>query len=241
MAHAALLSGMALANSGLGVAHGVAAALGVHARTRHGLACAIMLPAALATNRPHCEAELAELARGVWNEHWPSDTAAADAFVSRIDDLCRAVGVPRRLRDIDVTREQIPALVSSSHGNSLDGNPVSSHGRAIAHDSGAHVVIVTAGLSPAWQQILLFDTFSLDAVNRARQAQWCGSGKVLNVGIGLAHLAVPNVTISPLGGPARDAIEAEFRRVGASLRTIACHEPTRVCTTILDRDVRDHN
>ena len=51
MAHAALLSGMALANSGLGMAHGVAAALGVHCRTPHGLACAVMLPAALRVNR----------------------------------------------------------------------------------------------------------------------------------------------------------------------------------------------
>ena len=35
---AALLSGMALANSGLGLAHGVAAALGIHARASHGMA-----------------------------------------------------------------------------------------------------------------------------------------------------------------------------------------------------------
>jgi tagatose 6-phosphate kinase len=97
------------------------------------------------------------------------------------------------------------------------------------------VVIVAAGLSPAWQQILLFDAFTPDAVNRARQAQWCGSGKVLNVGIGLAHLAVPNLTISPLGGPARAAIEAEFRALSAPLHTIGCQEPTRICTTILDR------
>ena len=38
MAHAALLSGLCLANSGLGMAHGVAAALGVLCRTPHGLA-----------------------------------------------------------------------------------------------------------------------------------------------------------------------------------------------------------
>lgn len=97
------------------------------------------------------------------------------------------------------------------------------------------MVIVAAGLSPAWQQILLFDAFTPDAVNRARQAQWCGSGKVLNVGIGLAHLSVPNLTISPLGGPARAAIEAEFRTLAAPLRTIGCEQPTRVCTTILNR------
>ncbi len=40
MSHAALLSGMALANSGLGMAHGVAAALGTHCRVPHGAACA---------------------------------------------------------------------------------------------------------------------------------------------------------------------------------------------------------
>jgi len=38
MAHAALLSGMALANSGLGLAHGVAPALGTHCRVPHGVA-----------------------------------------------------------------------------------------------------------------------------------------------------------------------------------------------------------
>src|SRR5262249_50269566 len=51
MSHAALLSGMALANSGLGMAHGVAAALGVHCNVPHGLACAVMLPVALRVNR----------------------------------------------------------------------------------------------------------------------------------------------------------------------------------------------
>ena len=44
--HAAMLSGMCLANSGL-IGHGVAPALGVHCRVPHGAACALMLPAAL--------------------------------------------------------------------------------------------------------------------------------------------------------------------------------------------------
>ncbi|HEV3417775.1 MAG TPA: iron-containing alcohol dehydrogenase, partial [Pirellulales bacterium] len=58
MAHAALLSGIALANSGLGVAHGVAAALGVVCNVPHGLACAVMLPIALRVNRDVAVAEL---------------------------------------------------------------------------------------------------------------------------------------------------------------------------------------
>ncbi|NDH94881.1 MAG: iron-containing alcohol dehydrogenase, partial [Planctomycetia bacterium] len=39
--HAAFISGVSLGNSGLGLAHGVAAALGVECGTPHGLACAV--------------------------------------------------------------------------------------------------------------------------------------------------------------------------------------------------------
>ncbi len=54
MSQAALLSGLALANSGLGLAHGVAAALGSVARVTHGLACAVMLPVALHSQSRTC-------------------------------------------------------------------------------------------------------------------------------------------------------------------------------------------
>jgi alcohol dehydrogenase class IV len=124
MAHAALMSGMALAHSGLGLAHGVAAALGVHGKVTHGLACAVMLPVALRVNRPVCEKELAELARGSLAGNWPSDAAAADAFVQAIDELAAAVGVPKRLGELGIRREQLPDLVASSRGNSMSGNPV---------------------------------------------------------------------------------------------------------------------
>ncbi len=61
MSQAALLSGMALANSGLGMAHGVAAALGTHCRVPHGVACALMLPVAIRVNMDVCRAEFAQL------------------------------------------------------------------------------------------------------------------------------------------------------------------------------------
>jgi alcohol dehydrogenase class IV len=124
MSHAALVSGMALANSGLGMAHGVAAALGVHARVAHGLACAVMLPAALRVNRQHCEKELAELARGALRGDWSTDAEAADAFAVAIDELASALEVPKRLSELGVRRDQIADLVASSRGNSMNGNPV---------------------------------------------------------------------------------------------------------------------
>lgn len=128
MAHAALLSGIALANSGLGMAHGVAAALGVHCKVPHGLACAVMLPAALRTNR---EARLEDLA--TLGHLIPPDSplaagihsidSAADALIQFIDDLAMCIGIPSRLSQIGVRAEQLPAIVRSSRGNSMDGNP----------------------------------------------------------------------------------------------------------------------
>ena len=53
--------------------------------------------------------------------------------------------------------------------------------------------ILAAGLTPAWQQVLVFDAFTPGAVNRAREVHWCASGKVLNAARALHHL----------GGPAR--------------------------------------
>jgi len=123
MSHAALLSGLALANSGLGFAHGVAPALGIHCGVGHGLACAVMLPAALRVNRDTCRADLARLAEVFCGQRFDSEDLAADACVAAVEALCRDVGIPPRLRDVGVRREQIPALVSASRGNSMSANP----------------------------------------------------------------------------------------------------------------------
>jgi len=124
MSHAAMLSGMALANSGLGLAHGVAAALGIHARVPHGMACAIMLPAALRINRHVRQAELAKIARHVFDiPRGTPEREAVDVLIERIEALCRRVGVPPRLADLGVRHDQIEAIVKSSHGSSMSGNP----------------------------------------------------------------------------------------------------------------------
>ena len=124
MSHAALLSGMALANSGLGLAHGVAPALGIHCRVPHGMAFAVMLPAALRVNREARQAELATLARHLFNVLPAApDGEAVDLLIDTIEALCRRIGVPRRLADLDVRHDQIPTLVKSSRGQSMSGNP----------------------------------------------------------------------------------------------------------------------
>jgi len=124
MSHAAMISGICLANSGLGMAHGVAAALGVHCRVAHGVACALMLPVALRVNRHVRLEELARLAHLFYGKGpSASPEEAVEVLIAEISALCDRVGVPRRLSQLGVTADQIPALVRDSRGSSMSGNP----------------------------------------------------------------------------------------------------------------------
>lgn len=124
LSYAAFLSGVALANSGLGLAHGLAAALGVHCDLPHGLACAVMLPVAMRFNRDVRRGELAEIARLLQPQADLGDEdAAADAAITGIESLCRTVDIPATLTPLGVRSDQIDALVPASRGNSLNGNP----------------------------------------------------------------------------------------------------------------------
>lgn len=129
MAQAAMLSGMALANSGLGMAHGIAAALGVHCNVPHGLACAVMLPEAMRSNfaveKVHEDFRyVAALILTPPKSHSrTSSEATAQRCVERIEALLGELKIPRRLSEIGVRREQIPAIVRDSRGNSMSANP----------------------------------------------------------------------------------------------------------------------
>jgi 1-phosphofructokinase family hexose kinase len=96
-------------------------------------------------------------------------------------------------------------------------------------------VILAAGLTPAWQQILSFDQFQPGEVNRAHEVHWCASGKVLNVAIAGHSLGEQIRTLSMIGGRGGEEIQREFAAAEIDARWIETETPTRVCTTILDK------
>jgi len=96
-------------------------------------------------------------------------------------------------------------------------------------------VILSAGLTPAWQQILVFDGFRYGEVNRAAEVHWCASGKVFNAGIAAHHLGGPSLTLAPAGGPALEQIKNELHVLGLPNRLVATRHATRTCATLLDR------
>jgi alcohol dehydrogenase class IV len=124
MAHAAMLSGIALANAGLGMAHGIAPALGVHCRIPHGAACALLLPSTLRTNADVCSKRYAKLARLVLRlETKISDDSAIETLIGQVEELSDLLGIPRRLSDFGVNPSLIPDLAKDSKGTSMSGNP----------------------------------------------------------------------------------------------------------------------
>ena len=122
MAHAAFISGVSLGNSGLGMAHGVAAALGVECGAPHGLACATMLPIALRVNQKIAKQGLARLDQALGGELLPTEKSA-QRLIERIVELCRLAGTPTRLSEFGLRRERLSWLAKHSGGNSMKGNP----------------------------------------------------------------------------------------------------------------------
>lgn len=100
-------------------------------------------------------------------------------------------------------------------------------------------MILVAGLTPAWQQIVVLDRLRAGEVNRAREVHWCASGKVLNVGLALTQLGANVRTLSLVGsGPAGEATRRDMADLGVDVRWIESSSPQRVCTTLLDREAR---
>jgi len=119
---ASLLSGLALANSGLGAAHGIAAALGAHLHIPHGRACAMLLPAVMAANRSVCTAGYADVYRALSGDAGATDDKAADLAVNWVLDLTEKLAIPKKL-SMRVNEPLIKDLVRDSRGSSMNGNP----------------------------------------------------------------------------------------------------------------------
>lgn len=97
-------------------------------------------------------------------------------------------------------------------------------------------MIFAAGLSPAWQQILQFEQLQRGEVNRANEAHWCASGKVINVGIAAKALGARVSLLTTIGGLTGQAIAEELESLEILTDWVHVEQSTRVCTTILEVD-----
>ena len=116
MAYCAYLSGVALANGGLGVAHGLASSLGVAAGITHGHACAILLPFAASFNNAYCEDDYALICKTL-------GIASDQGIVGAIESLTASHGITKSFLTLGISKNDLIEVVGSSFGNSMRGNP----------------------------------------------------------------------------------------------------------------------
>ena len=136
-AYGAMVSGIALANSGLGAAHGFASGLGGMYDIPHGLICALFISPALRANAELIREDCALLytsavEQGVAAPGVPEAEAAAlepgeadpvQWLIGEIDALFTLYDLPENLKGFAVDAEQIPEIASRSSGSSMSGNP----------------------------------------------------------------------------------------------------------------------
>jgi len=129
MALASLFGGLALANAGLGVVHGIAAPLGGRWKAPHGALCAALLPHGMAANIAALRARapqhgalerytaIARLLTG-------RNDARAEVGIDWIRALCAELKVPA-LRDWGITEDDFPDVVEkAARASSMQANPL---------------------------------------------------------------------------------------------------------------------
>ncbi len=124
MSLAAMVSGLCLANAGLGAAHGLGAGLGAMLGTRHGIACGMLLPHVMRYNFSRGCSKYAALGRAFTGRAMPDDAEAAFAAADAVAALCAELGLPARLSELGVTPDMARGLAEASMGSSMSKNPV---------------------------------------------------------------------------------------------------------------------
>jgi alcohol dehydrogenase len=132
MAYAALVSGVTLAQTGLGSVHGLASPLGAYFPIPHGVACGTAVASATAINlramkaREPSNPALAKYARVatiLCGRAFDADDAAHDALVDLLAEWTDAMDLPGLSR-YGVGEGDVERLVAGSRGSSMKTNPI---------------------------------------------------------------------------------------------------------------------
>lgn len=122
MALGQYVAGMGFSNVGLGLVHGMAHPLGAFYNTPHGVANAILLPHIMRYNAESTGEKFRDIARAMGIKvEGLSLAAARSAAVDAVFALNHDVGIPLHLRDVGVSKEDIPALAQAAFDDVCTG------------------------------------------------------------------------------------------------------------------------
>ncbi|MBU1316037.1 MAG: iron-containing alcohol dehydrogenase [Alphaproteobacteria bacterium] len=111
-----MLAGQAFANSPVAAVHALAYPIGGRFHIPHGLSNALVLPHVLRFNAAEAASDYAELAVDVFPDlaSIPEPQTRCGAFIERLADLPRRLGLPVRLRDVGIGEEHLAQMASDA-------------------------------------------------------------------------------------------------------------------------------
>lgn len=115
MALAATLAGLAFSNCAVAVVHALEYPIGATVHVSHGAGNGLLLPYVMRFNRPAKPSQFARIATalGLETTHL-TEEAAGLAGIAEVERIRTAIGIPSRLREIGVRRDQLPLFARKS-------------------------------------------------------------------------------------------------------------------------------
>jgi len=123
MSYASALSGMCLANSGLGAVHGIAAGLGASAGVPHGLACAVLLSKVIKLNAPHIHEKASPLCKALTGNCSGNSDTDTKAIIEYIASLTKRLDIPDDFSQFCITQTKAQEIIKNVSSSSMSGNP----------------------------------------------------------------------------------------------------------------------
>ena len=132
MAYASLLSGITLAQVGLGSVHGLASPLGAYFPIPHGVVCGTLVAAATEINIKAMQvrepenkalAKYAEVGRLLSGQAEMDDSTAHLSLIALLAEWSERLELPR-LNGYGITSADFPLIVTNSRGSSMQTNPI---------------------------------------------------------------------------------------------------------------------
>jgi alcohol dehydrogenase len=132
MAYAALLSGITLAQVGLGSVHGLASPLGAYFPIPHGVVCGTLVSAATEVNIKAMQerepdnpalAKYAQVGRLLTGRTEIDDTTACLSLTARLAEWSERLQLAR-LNSFGISTADFSMIVANSRGSSMQTNPI---------------------------------------------------------------------------------------------------------------------
>jgi alcohol dehydrogenase len=122
---ASWFSVVGLTHAGFGVSHALGHQLGPRWDIPHGITSCLTLPHAMRLMASLVPERFADIARGLgvqWDESHAS--TAAMACADRVAALIAELGLPSRMRDLNIPREELPAIAARVHDGMMKAGVV---------------------------------------------------------------------------------------------------------------------